>query len=553
MKKRIGLLVLAFVAAFCFAMPVAGAASGAGSQGGTATAASTGSSLTIDNEHQYLSTDGTPLMEKTYQQGYRPIVANGMANIVLPLLAGADVDTTKPITTTIDMGDATSSPFVIKNYEKTYAFGNNKVTGGTQPSYLVAYDLELSPSRQNGVYPVVITASYTLSDGTQESQQFTVFVTISDVPAPAPEPEPTPDAGGGGGTTGNTSQAKLIISNYTITPDPVNAGDKFTVEVTLRNTSKKQTVRNITATFKSAAEGLSPSDNTNTAYIEKIGADKTETFSFSMSARADSKSGPQKIEIALAYEDGSAAPLTATDEVTVEVHQKIRLTHDDPKFPTEATMGDSLTASLNLYNKGKSTLYNVTVKLEVPGIVPESSAFLGNMESGTSKTADIYASVESDTSTAAPEGDPSGGTDASSQENGGMASATKMATTDTETGGSTDAGSSGQIGGGLSPDAGTQSAQPGPVEGNLVVTYEDEYGEAYELKIPVKTTLVPMPSYDDVPMDEPVEETPQGLPVWAWIAIAGGAAAVVIVIVLKKKKKKRAQELMEEMDDDDIL
>ena len=75
-----------------------------------------------------------------------------------------------------------------------------------------------------------------------------------------------------------------------------------------------------------------PGDNTNTAYIEKIGPKKTADFSFTMEARADAKAGPQKIDIAIAYEDSQAAQLTAADEISVEVHQKIRLEYDPPKF-----------------------------------------------------------------------------------------------------------------------------------------------------------------------------------------------------------------------------
>ncbi|MEG1859281.1 MAG: hypothetical protein RR193_02970, partial [Christensenellaceae bacterium] len=94
--------------------------------------------------------------------------------------------------------------------------------------------------------------------------------------------------------------------------------------------------------------------------------------------------------------------------------------------------------------------------------------------------------------------------------------------------------------------------QPGPVEGNFIVTYEDEYGDEYELKVPVKTELVQMQTPEE-PMPEDVPQENAGFPWWGYVIIAGGAATVVIIILVKKKKKKRAQELMEDMDDDDIL
>lgn len=547
MRKRIIVFALVLILAVSCMAP-------------TAFAADNGS-LQIDSTHQYLNDDGTPKMERTYNEGYTPTVANGYANIVLPLIpVNSTVIKDNVINTSINLGDTASSPFVIKNYDRQFKFGSHKVNGGTMDSFLIEYNLKLSDSRANGVYPVVITTSYFLSDGTPMTQDFTVFVTISDVPAPEPAPEPTDPGGGGGGGGGATSQPKVIISNYTISPDPVNAGEKFNVNVTLENTSKSQTVKNITVTFKSQTTDLMPGDNTNTAYIEKIGAKKTADFSFAMAARADAKAGPQKIDIAIAYEDSAAAQLTATDEISVEVHQKIRLEYDPPKFPSQVYMGDTTSASLNLYNKGKNVLYNVTVTLDVPGLTPESSAFLGNMESGTAKTADIYASVAAD---------PNAGMNGGGMMDGAAGGMTgDAAAFDMKMVGESDVA---VIGGADAPtdisvseegmagrekedasDPAGDAVAPGPVQGNFVVTYEDEYGEEYEIKVPVETELVPMPDYGGGE-EIPIEPEQAGFPWWGWVLIAGGAAAVVIVVVvLKKKKKKREQELSEEIDDDDI-
>ena len=556
MKQRIIVLALVFIFAF-------------GCLGATAFAAvpesDRGTALRIDNQTQYQG------MDSTYKNGYSPTVSGGSVKILLPLIPSGgsqQVKAGEPVNVSVDLGDPSKAPFVFNNYNERVELANNILADGKKnpaQSYLVSLNLPLAENRNNGNYPVVITAKYPLADGTIKMQEFTVFVKITDgkdpsepsagpTEEPAPEPEPTdptdPGGGGGGGGGGGvTSQPKVIVSNYTISPDPVNAGEKFTVNVTLENTSKSQAVKNITVTFKSQTTDLMPGDNTNTAYIEKIGAKKTADFSFSMAARADAKAGPQKIDIAIAYEDSAAAQLTAADEISVEVHQKIRLEYDPPKFPTQVFMGDTTSASLNLYNKGKNTLYNVTVTLDVPGLTPESSAFLGNMESGTAKTADIYASVAPD-----PNAGMGGGMEPGVDAGGGIA------TFDMKADGAMDMAAGGGIAeaapndGMAEPEAEGEVAQPGPVEGNFVVTYEDEYGEEYEIKVPVSTELVPMPDYGDgMEPGEEFPEEPQGFPWWGWVIIAGGAAAAVIIVVMKKKKKKRAQELEEEMDDDDIL
>ncbi|MEA5002053.1 MAG: hypothetical protein VB081_00925 [Christensenella sp.] len=576
MKKRIVVFVLVIMLALVCAVSPAMAA---------VSESNRGTALRIDNQTQYMG------MDSTYRDGYSPTVSDGQAHIILPLIASGgsqQVKAGEPINVSVNLGDPQKAPFVFNNYNEKVALQNNKLADGTTntvQSYLVSLNLPLSADRVNGNYPVVITAKYPIADGTIKMQEFTVFVKITDGQDPSgPSPEPTAEptepvqpgdpgdgggsggsGGGGGGTGGPTSQPKVIISNYQISPDPVNAGEAFSVTVTLENTSKSVTVKNITVTFKSQTTDLMPGDNTNTAYIEKIAPKKTADFTFTMAARADAKAGPQKIDIAIAYEDNQAAQLTATDEISVEVHQKIRLEYDPPKFPSQVYMGDTTSASLNLYNKGKNTLYNVTVTLEVPGLTPESSAFLGNMESGTAKTADIYASV-------AP--DPNAGMDGAAGADGGaVAYGDKMVSSgDVSMIGGADAatdinissdGMAGrekegeQIGGGLSPEAGGMDEgmiQPGPVEGNFVVTYEDEYGEEYEIRVPVSTELVPMPDYGGgMEPGEEIPVEPQGFPWWGWVIIAGGVAAVVIVVVVRKKKKKREQELQEQKDDDDIL
>ncbi|MEG2521048.1 MAG: hypothetical protein RSA86_06920 [Christensenellaceae bacterium] len=493
-----------------------------------------GDILVIDSANKYAG------MNVPYQNGYSPSTANGVANILLPLRVAADSVGIKDgiVNLSVNLGDASTAPFVFSNYDKSIGIGNYPVNDGaaTADVYLVAFDLPLVANRTMGRYPVVITARYMSADDMPMTQEFTVFVTINDGKdpnaTPTPEPTPTPDK-----PEAPTSQPKIIISNYTITPEKAYAGEKFKVDVTLENTSKSSSVKNITVTYKSVTADMIPGDNANTEFIDKIGADATAKFSFSMEARADAKAGPQKIDIAIAYEDSKATPLTATDEITVQIRQKIRLEYDQPKFPPQAYMGDAITATLNLYNKGKNTLYNVTVKLDVPGIKPDSSAFLGNMESGASKTADIYASVA-----AAPQGVDEGTGDI---------------------GGATSAGNTKMEGGGTevpismdnNPNASNEPVsqiQPGPVEGNFIVTYEDEYGDEYELKVPVKTELVQMQTPEE-PMPEDVPQENAGFPWWGYVIIAGGVAAVVIIILVKKKKKKRAQELMEDMDDDDIL
>ena len=98
-------------------------------------------SLSIDNAHVY---EG---MDKAYKDGYTPTVKDGVATVVLPLIASGEIkDNT--ITVTPGLGDTASSPFVYKNYQKAVSLQDNAVTGGsTVSSYLVRFDFPLSSDR----------------------------------------------------------------------------------------------------------------------------------------------------------------------------------------------------------------------------------------------------------------------------------------------------------------------------------------------------------------------------------------------------------------------
>jgi hypothetical protein len=304
---------------------------------------------------------------------------------------------------------------------------------------------------------------------------------------PTPEPTEAP-----------RPQPKIIINSHEITPADVMAGGIFELTATLRNTSESQSVRNITVTAKGDTTDLIPAENTGTEYISKIGSGSTADFNVKMQVRPDAKPGPQKILLTIAYENSEATPFTTEEEIIVQVKQPIRLQYDEPSIPESLNAGDTVSFSLNLMNMGKSTLYNVRFELEAPGLIPEGSAFIGNMESGTSQTGDIYVFVGTLDMTDSPDGGDDG--------------------------------------------------QYGPTQGSLIITYEDEYGEEYTQQIDFET-VINAPIIQDIVVDEEDMEEPGAMSQW-WISviIAGGIAAALAVYLYLRKKKRR---LLEEEAEDD--
>lgn len=514
-------------------------------------------------------------MDKTYQQGYVPKVDGNKVYIVLPLKVDKNKlgPGMKEFGVSLDLGGR-SDVFDVKNYDKKIAVKN--LTGDNGDQLIVEFVPRLVDGHPGGAFPVYVNVTYTkLDENGKEvpvTEAFLLYVNLQEAvipPGPEPEPEPEPTdggvidggGGGGGGGEGATSQPKVIMSEYKVTPDPVDAGNTFTVTGKLLNTSDKTAVKNMTVTFKSEGSALMPLGGGSTIYIDKIDKQCAAEFAIKMSVRADAEPGVQKISVAYDYEGGSTA-YQGSDEISVQVRQPIRLEYDQPTFPSAVSVGESGQASLNLYNKGKGRLYNVSVTLEVPGITPESSAFLGNMESGVAKTADIYFNVDSgvveESFTEEEIIDEGKAAEAAGFEeaiavpaSGGAVVmnrpvAAEAATEEAvvEPSGEGKFVEEFQIEG---------SAAAGPAVGNMVVTYEDEFGETLEMKIPVETEIMPAAPPIDEGWGEEVPEEPAGpaMPWWVWVIIAGVAAAVVGGVLAAKKKKKREQQLLEEMDEDE--
>lgn len=333
--------------------------------------------LSIDNSNVY---DG---MDKAYKDGYTPAVKNGVATVVVPLVADGEIKNST-ITVTPGLGDTASSPFMFKNYQKTVSLKNNTVNGGTGtvPSYLVNFSLPLSSGRMNGVYPVTIDVQGTDMSGNTIHQTFTSYVTVTD--GKDPNAEPTPEA-----TEKPQSQPKIIVSGYRISPSPVEAGSEFTATVTLKNTSEKKYVQNMTVAISCESPNFALLNDSDVVYIDKLG--KGASTDIQIKYRTDLNTAAQKYNITLtmAYDNSDAATLSSTGTVPVSVAQPLRVEMTAPTIADQVNAGDTMPLTFQVMNMGRSAVYNVRIDLSAPGLIPTGTAFIGNLEAGTASEADM--------------------------------------------------------------------------------------------------------------------------------------------------------------------
>lgn len=296
--------------------------------------------LTIDNANIYSG------MDKAYKDGYLPKIENGCAKIVLPLVTQDLNIKNNTIFVTPNFGDPATSPFVFSNIEQTVQRADNPTNNGAKPSCLVSLSLPLTDGRINGRYPVVIQAKYQKEDGTALEQSFTVYVTITDgkeAASAAPSEKPKP-------------QPKIIIKDYKVSPDPVVAGQEFLLSFVLENTNTKQNVQNIKVMIKGETADLMPAANSNTVWIKSIAKGKMHTIEFRMKVRLDAEPKPQKIQVAVEYEDSKATAITANEEIPVEIKQPNRISFDPPNIKKTMNAGD----------KPCPSMYTIWVKTSFP-------------------------------------------------------------------------------------------------------------------------------------------------------------------------------------------
>ena len=253
--------------------------------------------LEIDNEHIYAG------MEQAFKDGYDPTIKNGKVIIVLPLIASGEIKD-NIITATPGLGGDTS-PFVYSNYQKDIMLADNEVEGGgTVSSFLVRFDLPLKKSRYNGVYPVSIDVTAASAEGAPVAGSFTVYVTITDGKDPnAPVPTPKPEV--------PKSQPKVIVSGYNIDPSVVMAGEEFTADITLENTSEDQSVQNMSVTVVSDSPNFVLLEDSNVIFIDEM--EEGEKRKIKMKYKTDMDTPAQRyyLAISIEYENSDAMTLAS--------------------------------------------------------------------------------------------------------------------------------------------------------------------------------------------------------------------------------------------------
>lgn len=342
--------------------------------------------LKIDDANQY---DG---MEKPYKDGYVPTNANGSVRIVFPILSEGELRG-NTLRAALDLGDAQTAPFVFKNYEKDIKLQTVKVNANTQEvsAYVADFTVELKGKRTNGSYPVILKVTAKDTKGNAVEQEFTTYVTISDGIDPdatteevITQPEDLP-----------TFAPKVMVKSYKYSKSEIQPGDEVKADIVLLNTSKENTVKNMTIAVTADTESFTLLSQSDSVYIEKLAPQEETTITFSYRINAKTAAGQYDLELAMDYADGDGNTYSTSGKAKITVQQSSEIQFDDLSFPSEVVVADVVEAKVQAMNLGRSKIYNVRAEIAADGLKPQGTIFIGDMEAGTAATGSTQVSVSS--------------------------------------------------------------------------------------------------------------------------------------------------------------
>ena len=189
--------------------------------------------------------------------------------------------------------------------------------------------------------------------------------------------------GGGDSTKG---KPRLIIDKYSFEPQLVRVGENFEMKLSFFNTSSTKTVNNIKIFLtaepgganENSSSAFTPVDSSNTFYIDSIPPKGRVEKTITMFTIPDAVAKTHTITAHFEYEDSEGNPLEDKELIGVPVIQQSKLDTSELTLYPDTMVGQPTPVSLEFYNTGKVTLYNLMVKLEGDFQTENGSYYVGN-------------------------------------------------------------------------------------------------------------------------------------------------------------------------------
>jgi len=236
------------------------------------------------------------------------------------------------------------------------------------------FSLYMDSSLVTGNHPIAFTLSWRDDSGRLNTVTSPLYVEIK-------------RAGTSTSPDGTLSKPRIIISKYSTDVSTIKAGQAFTLEFELTNTSSESPVTNLKVVLSSAASGTSgkavffPAEGSNSFFIANIPTKGSVKNKIKLMAGQDTEPGVYPIILSLEYEDSKKTAYTSEENISFSVNQQQRLEISGLTVPTDSPMG-ALPVSFNYINKGKTTIYNLSIEAEGDFALEGGSSYIGNVVAG---------------------------------------------------------------------------------------------------------------------------------------------------------------------------
>ncbi len=276
----------------------------------------------------------------------------------------------------------------------------------------------------------------------------------------------------------------VIISGYTYgNEENVTAGDKFTLNLQLRNTSQNIDVTNMILTIETP-DSMILTNSSNTIHIPLLQANEAISKSMKVSVKPSSEAESQKITLKMNYQyigNNERKSFDRVEVITVPVTQLDRFELTSVEIPEKSVDGEEILVTVNYVNKGRSQAFNLSAEIQGEFANPGQKKNLGNLASGATGSTDFY----------------------------------------------------------------IRPSKTGVLSGEIVMVYEDTNAVEHEQKIQFNTNIeekfVPENKFPNMPTDPMPEPKKSKWPIYLMV---GGAVLVlvVVIVVVKKIRQKRREE-----------
>ena len=225
-----------------------------------------------------------------------------------------------------------------------------------------------------------------------KTQNYNIMITLEYADAEAEDTRYTVNQYAGVYVNGGNSKItpKIIVSDYNFEPKLVRAGEEFSLDLTFMNTSLTKEVKNIKiylTGIDSDKEGnvvFTPVGSSNTFFVDSIKPKGTAARGITMYTIPDAQPKYYNITANIEYQDDDGTEYKVAELIGIPVIQQSKLDASEISLPPEIYIGQPSPISLQYYNKGKTKLSNLMIKVEGDFQVENGEAFIGNFESGSS-------------------------------------------------------------------------------------------------------------------------------------------------------------------------